>query len=219
MMKSLALRSGGAALAAALAFSACAGGSMTPAPGGFSANTLRSPLAKNACGAAQVGYVFGGRCGSAQIKSHGGRGGIPPYLGYSARIAFGANTGITKKAVFVMRDATGNGDISGTLNGNAWPAFTGSGTAFLYLAVNNTSASTVSFQKTPAIVVTNIKKTGFPGTTCALYALTSTGWVATGVTGTPTGKKGRTRLTFAATQLSAAVSSPPGPSYFGLACQ
>ena len=227
-MQNFTLRCSATALVAGMALSACSGGAMAPSGAGALPNTMPIVMARHTpaprpgkgCKATQVGYVFGGQCATAQITSTGGNAMLKAYNGYTVKGAFGANDEATK-AVFIVRDATGNGDISGTFNSAAWPAFTGSGTAFLYLAVTNTSSSTVTFQATPKIVITNIKHGGFPGTSCTLYALTASGWLDTGVMGTPqsAGKKGRSRVTFPATTLSTAIPFAAGPTYFGFACQ
>lgn len=229
-MKRWSWSGGAAAMIAGMLLSACSGGA-PGATGGAASALPAAPAAMQAaakpgkgapCRAAQIGYDFGGRCAAAQVTARGGRAMIPAYRGYLVKGIFGANTGAGgKRTVFVVRDAIGDTDITGTLNGVAWQPLTGAGTAFLYLAVTNTSAATLTFAKTPAVIIANIRHAGFPGTTCALYALTASGWAPTGVTATPVsaGKKGRARVTFPATALPVPVTFASGPTYFGFACQ
>jgi hypothetical protein len=86
--------------------------------------------------------------------------------------------------------------------------------------VTNTSSSTIAFNQTPELVITNTGHTGFPGTSCSIYALEPSGWTAIGVTATPksVGKRGMSRLTFPATTLATGVPFAPGASYFGFSC-
>lgn len=220
------LKASAIAVAAGMAFSACSGGGMGSNGTGALPNALvMSPSngkPHNACGAAQTGsYDFGGKCGSAQISYGGGHGTIRPYAGYSVKGSFGTNNA-TSRVVLVLRDATGNGDITPIGSAAAWTGIpSSSGTAFLYLAVTNTSSSAVTFNATPGIIVTNMKHGGFPGTSCEIYELATSSagssWTATGITGTPksVGKRGMSRLTFSSLPVTFSLG---GTTYLGFAC-
>lgn len=230
-MRPLALPCTAAVLTIGFALAACSGGT-TPngagalpqlqpgAVGMLAPMAKHTPRPKSGCRAAQSGVVFGGRCSRAAITADGGHALIPKYQGLIVRARFGANDSPAgTRSVFLVRDATGNGDISGTLNGAPFPALT-SGTPFLYLAITNPSSATVTFTSSPMLVITNSNHGGFPGTSCGIYALGSAGWSALGVSATPknAGKRGMSRVVFPVTSLTGGLPLSSGATYLGFSC-
>jgi hypothetical protein len=156
------------------------------------------------------GWTFGGPCTSLVLGSTGGSASLPAYQNISVSVSLGLGTQGNGQ-VIALQDAIGNGDITGTENGKAFPPLTG---AFLYLGANNTGGTFTSFS-TPGIVINDTS--GLPGKSCTLYVLNSslTGWSSTPLQGTVSGNT----LTFAAITDPAGQSFPAGNQYFGFVCK
>ncbi|HTA40691.1 MAG TPA: hypothetical protein VK760_16530 [Candidatus Acidoferrales bacterium] len=183
-MTSSLIRSGAAAVVAALAFAACAGNGAVPSSSlPNTADTLRTvaPAAANPC-PIPVGWKFAGPCNPVKLTTAGGSGKLPAYKGFALTSTLGSNN--SKPGTYlVFQDATGKGDITGTVEGLKFPK---DKNAILYLAALNTSKKSFTFNVTPAIKITS--KTAIKGKGCSLDQLgaTKTGfaWAPSGITGT-----------------------------------
>jgi hypothetical protein len=128
------MRSGAAALVATLAFAACAGQqSVVPSSSsaGSTSNSLGlvEPNAASGCPIA-VGWKFGGPCVAFSVKKPYSTATLKRYKGYGVSVQYAERLqGSTK---LVLQVATGNGDITGKFQRQAFPP---DKHAFLYLAV------------------------------------------------------------------------------------
>jgi hypothetical protein len=221
----------GTLAALALALAACAGNGAVPAG---SANGMSpsyaAPLAKpthppkgSACATLANTWDFLGACKSQNLKPSGGVVQLKRYQGVAMNLAF-HSTDAKGMVPFLFGDANGNGDITGTYGGNAFPAYGTScvnlsaqavpctGTAFMYAEAVNTTQTTVNLTQTPRIVVTSQK--GYPGATCALAVLQSSGaWLVTPVSGAA----GKHALAIKSAAFPVAL--PPGGFYLAITCQ
>jgi hypothetical protein len=217
-------RSSVAALAAAVAFAACSGHGLTPStslPGASMSNDTggATPFkAVGPCGAQQTkGWLFGGSCFSVVLKTTGESGTLKAYKGITIAAKLGTNNA-KAGTIIIFRDATGKGDIKPIKPSPAFPLYgkkgcakgaSCPGTAFVYIEGENSSKA-FSLNFTPGITVTNTGK--YPGKRCILAELGATGWGATALNATVTGKK----LTFKS--LPAPQSIPSGAFFLALAC-
>jgi hypothetical protein len=211
-MTSSLIRSGAAALVAALAFAACAGHGTIPSSSlPTTADSIRAaaPDAKVPC-PLQVGWTFGGPCDNVKLTKTGGSGTLPLYMGYTLTSVLQSNT-LKKKTVLAFQDATGNGDIKGKVNGKKFPVLKG---AILYLAALNTGAA-FSFNATPQITIKS--KSKIAAKACVLNQLTPKGkgfvWKSTPIIGYPKGKS----VTFGSVPFPQAV--PAGSFFLAFGCK
>ena len=166
-MKSSLIRSGAAALVAALAFAACAGNATVPSSGlPTTSDSIRvaAPDAGAPC-PLPVGWVFGGPCDTVPLTKTGGTGSLPNYMGFTLTSVLGSNTA-KKGTALVFEDATGKDDITGTVKGKPFPKLKN---AILYLAALNTSKPAFAFNVTPSITIKSKSKIG--GKVCVLNQL------------------------------------------------
>jgi hypothetical protein len=217
-MTSSLIRSGAAALVAALAFAACAGNGTVPSSSlPTTADSIRSiaPDATSPC-PIPVGWAFAGPCDPIALTTTGGTGKLASYMGFALSSTLGSNN--SKKGTYlVFQDATGKGDITGTVSGLKFPK---DKNAILYLAALNTSKKGFNFNSTPAIKITS--KTAIKGKGCSLDKLapTKTGfaWGPSGITG-PIAKNGKS-VSFPSLPVSQAIpAGTAGPFYLAFSCK
>lgn len=211
-MTSSLIRSGAAAVVAALAFAACAGNSTVPSsslPTTSDSIRAAAPDGTVPC-PLPVGWTFGGPCDAVPLTKTGGSGSLPNYMGFTLKSVLASNNA-KKGTALIFEDATGNGDITGKVNGKAFPKLKN---AILYLAALNTSAA-FTFNATPAITIKS--KSKIPGKVCTLNQLTPKGkgfkWGPTPIQGAPKGKT----VAFGSIQFSQNV--PAGAFFLGFSCQ
>ena len=120
-MKSSLIRSGAAALVAALAFAACAGNATVPSSGlPTTSDSIRVAAPDAAPPVRCLGWVFGGPCDTVPLTKTGATGSLPNYMGFTLTSVLGSNNA-KKGTALVFEDATGKGDITGTVKGQAVP--------------------------------------------------------------------------------------------------
>jgi hypothetical protein len=211
-MTSSLIRSGAAAIVAALAFAACAGNSTVPSSSlPVTADSIRAaaPDAGVPC-PLPVGWVFGGPCDTVPLTTSGGTGSLPTYKGFVLTSVLQSNNA-KKGTALVFEDATGKGDITGKVNGKKFPVLKGS---ILYLAALNTGKA-FTFNATPAITIKS--KAKIPGKSCVLNQLVTKGkgfaWQATPITAAVKGKS----ITFGSLPVPQAI--PAGAFFLAFACK
>jgi hypothetical protein len=210
-MKSSLIRSGAAAIVAALAFAACAGHGLVPSSSGLPSSTgnavhvAAAPAAGNPCPIA-YGWPFGGSCDPVALATTGAKGKLKGYMGFTLTSTLATNNAAAG-TYLVFQDATGKGDI-GKYKGKKFPA---DKNAILYLAALNTGAA-FTFNATPAIKITSTK--AIPGKACSLDQLsTKLKWGPSGLTGKPKGKT----VTFLSLPVPQQV--PAGTFYLAFSCK
>jgi hypothetical protein len=212
-MKSSLIRSGAAAIVAALAFAACAGNGSVPSSSlPNTANSMHA-AAPNGTGAPcplPVGWIFGGPCDTVPLTTSGGSGSLKAYMGFTLTATLGGNNA-KKGTALIFEDATGKGDITGKVNGKKFPVLKG---ALLYLAALNTGKE-FTFQTTPAIVIKS--KTAIKGKLCTLNQLITKGkgfaWNPTPIQAKPTGKS----VSFGSFPVAETI--PAGPFFLAFGCK
>jgi hypothetical protein len=211
-MKSSLIRSGAAAIVAALAFAACAGNGAVPSsslPSNATMVRVATPDAGVPC-PLPVGWTFGGPCNTVPLKTTGGSGSLKAYMGFTLSTVLASNNA-KKGTALVFEDATGKGDITGKVNGKKFPLLTG---AILYLAALNTGAA-FTFNATPAITIKS--KTAIKAKSCTLNQLTPKGkgfvWTPTPISAPVKGK------TVSFTSLPAPQSIPAGAFFLAFGCK
>ena len=218
------VRRGFAALAL-VAFAGCASSSLAPStPGAVpqTASVGRGVPHGSPCNAP---WYFHGTC-IVYSPTKAGPVTLKAYKGLTTTIKFPFDNAAS--ATFLIGEATGAGDITGTFQGKAFPKYgtipciarTGQSTpcpaskAFLYVQIVNAGGSTTLFKSTPAFVV---GYTGAaPGKKCGADALEVTpteAWVLLPIQGTPSGGK----VTFPA--YATPIQMAPGSYFiFGFRC-
>ena len=219
----------GVAAAFALALAACAGNGAVPssAPNGASPFAVpdkkpTSPPVNTPCSNLTGTWDFLGSCKRRSLNSAGGVPELKRYGGIAVNLNCG--TDATGAVPFLFGDATGNGDITGTLNSAPFPVYgtscvdpssnpiTCTGTAVVYLEAINTTTTAVNLTSSPRIDVTD--QHGYPGKSCAVAVLQASGaWMITPITGNA--KKHALSIK----SLPLAVALPPGGFYLTIACQ
>jgi hypothetical protein len=212
-MTSSLIRSGAAALVAALAFAACAGNGTVPSS---SLPTTSDMIRSNAPdGTAPpcplpVGWTFGGPCDAVPLTKTGGTGSLPAYMGFTLTSVLATNNA-KKGTALIFEDATGKGDITGKVNGKKFPLLKGS---ILYLAALNTGKA-FAFNATPAITIKS--KAKIPGKVCTLNQLAPKGkgftWTPTPIKAQPKGKS----VIF--TSFGVPQNIPVGAFFLAFSCQ
>jgi len=171
------------ATAAALLLVACGGQGMAPSAAALTSSAgpaKKAAPTPNPCSNTQQPWDFGGACDTVTIvatgpKTTGGTASAKAYKGYAVQAVF--STGAPAGTVLVVRDATGNGDATGKVDGKTFPAFTYSGIKpLLYIKAHNQSAA-FSFSGVPKITVTSAGT--FPGSRCYLTKMLTTSDPAT----------------------------------------
>ena len=216
-MKSSLIRSGAAALVAALAFAACAGNQTVPSSGlPVTSDSIRAaaPDAAPTC-PLQLGWVFGGPCDTVPLTKTGGTGSLPNYMGFTLSSTLYSNTA-KKGTALIFEDATGKHDITGTVKGKPFPKLKN---AILYLAALNTGNPFV-FNATPKITIKS--KTKFTAKVCVLNRLRPPAkgkpgytWTPTPITGAPKGKT----VIFGSIQPPGGQAIPAGAFFLGFSCK
>jgi len=211
-MKFSLIRLGAAAAAATLAFAACAGNGTVPTsslPATSDSLRAAAPDAKIPC-PLPVGWVFGGTCNTVPLTTKGGKGTLPAYKGYTLTSVLASNNA-AKGTALAFQDATGNGDISGAVNGKKFPPLKN---AILYLAALNTGKA-FTFNGTPAISITSAS--AIKGKACVLNELKPKGkgfaWDSTPIQAPVKGKT----VSFSSLPFPQAV--PAGAFFLAFACQ
>jgi hypothetical protein len=212
-MTSSLIKSGAAALVAALAFAACAGNSTVPSSGlPTTSDSIRAvaPDSGVPC-PLPVGWTFGGPCDTVPLTKTGGTGSLPNYMGFTLTSVLQSNTA-KKGTALVFEDATGKHDITGTVKGKPFPKLKN---AILYLAALNTSSSSFVFNATPAITIKSKSKIG--GKVCTLNELMKKKgayfWQSTPIQGVPKGKT----VSFGSVQSSQTI--PAGAFFLAFSCK
>jgi hypothetical protein len=223
MMRFSMIRTGIAATAAALALAACGGHGIVPqssTPGSAFGPTQVRRMA-SPCNIKGFWY-FHGACKTATLTSRGNRTSLPAYRGMAVSIALGANN--AKGSVkFIIGDATGNKDITGTYKGMPFPPYGTrtcqkgqkcTGKSAIYLEAFNMSRAAISISAPSQIVFASAH---FPGKTCMLSLLESkpAGWKpeAPFLVGAP--KNGKLTINIPGGGIFALA---PGPAYINLSC-
>jgi hypothetical protein len=213
-MTSSLIRSGAAALVAALAFAACAGNGTVPSSSSLpvvTSDSIRAavPDAAVPC-PLPVGWVFGGPCDAVPLTKSGGTGSLKAYKGFTLTSVLASNNA-KRHTALIFEDATGKGDITGKVNKRTFPLLKG---AILYLAALNTGAA-FSFNGTPGITIKS--KVKIPGKVCTLNELKPKGkgfvWSPTPIQAAPKGKS----VIFGSLPVSQAV--PAGAFFLAFSCQ
>jgi hypothetical protein len=219
-MTSSLIKSGAAALVAALAFAACAGNQSVPTSSlPMTPDSIRAaaPDAASPC-PIPVGWAFAGPCDPIALSTTGAKGSLPAYKGFALSSTLGSNN--AKKGTFlVFQDATGKGDITGTVEGQKFPA---DKNAILYLAALNTSKKGFTFNVSPAISITSKAKIKGKGCSLDKLGVTKTGfaWGPSGITGT-IAKNGKS-VSFPGLPVpggEAIPASSAGPFYLAFSCK
>jgi hypothetical protein len=212
-MTSSLIKSGAAALVAALAFAACAGNSTVPSSNGLpmTSEAIHSNAPDGTAPPCPlpVGWVFGGPCDAVPLSTTGGKGSLKAYQGFTLTSVLAS--GAPKGTVLLFQDATGKGDITGKVNKKAFPLLKGS---ILYLAAVNTGKP-FSFNATPQITIKS--KAAIPGKECTLNQLAPKGkgftWNATPIHAAPKGKS----VNFGSFGVPEAI--PSGAFFLAFSCQ
>ncbi len=211
-MKFSLIRSGAAAAAAALAFAACAGNGTVPSSSALpgTADSLRAaaPDGKIPC-PLPVGWTFGGTCDTVPLTTQGGKGTLPAYKGFTLTSTLATNNA-AKGTALAFQDATGNGDITGTVKGAKFPVLKN---ALLYLAALNTGKA-FTFNGTPAIAIKSTS--AIKGKSCVLNELKAKGkgytWDSTPIQAAVKGK------TVSFPSLPVPQSVPAGAFFLAFSC-
>ncbi len=211
-MTSSLIRSGAAAVVAALAFAACAGSGTVPSSSSLptTVDSMRAaaPDATIPC-PLPVGWVFGGPCDAVPLKKSGASGSLPKYKGWTLTSMLASNTAKPHTTI-IFEDATGKGDITGKVKGKSFPVLKD---AILYLAALNTGAA-FAFNATPGITIKS--KTKIPGHVCVLNELLPKGkgyyWKPEPIQGAPKGHS----VIFGS--LPASLPVPAGAFFLGFSC-
>ena len=215
-----------AALAAgAFALAACAGNNVpAPSSGSGAIASFDAVAARTGapCSALADTWDFQGACKGMNLKAAGAVE-LRRYNGVAVNLAF-HESDATGAVPFLFGDASGAGDIDGTLDGAPFPLYGAScvnaslqvtpctGTAFLYIEAINTTQTAVDLSSSPRIGVTSHKP--FPGTACTLAVLQASGaWMITPITATVK----KHALRFESTAFP--ITLPPGGFYVTIACE
>jgi hypothetical protein len=213
--------------AVAFALAACAGNSVTPpslgsgAMASFDAATAKKPGAR--CSGLANSWDFQGACKSMNLKAAGGAVELRRYDGIAVNLAF-HKSDANGAAPFLFGDASGTGDITGTVDGASFPLYGANcvnatlqvtpctGAAFVYVEAVNKTQTAVDLASFPRIVVTSHEP--FPGTACTLNVLQTSGaWMITPLAATAK----KHALIFKSAALR--MTLPPGGSYIAIACE
>jgi len=229
------IKSGAVAAVAAIALAACSGQGSVPSAGSsgvspdrVSASAIHHPMTATACNSITGLWEFQGSCVETTVKPTGRTFKLTYYRGLIVTVAIFKNDA-TAPVPFIFGDAIGDGDITGTVSGNPFPAYgfipcvsastekpvACTGTAFVYLeAINASTSTTVTFNGTPRITVVN--SGSYPGATCTLNILDkgSDGpfWLITPIQAAANGGF----LQFKSAPITTPIA--PGPFYIGLTC-
>ncbi len=167
----------GAAATALVALAACAQPGLAPSQP-FTGAAVRAAAAASPCRIAGF-YDFHGACTQAVLPAAGGALRLAPYRGFALTLTFPQNDG-GGKPTLLLGDATGSGDITGTVRGvpfSRYPKPCASrscpGTAFLYIVRRSSTA----FTATGKTALTIVNAGTYPGTTCFTVGLGPKGWM------------------------------------------
>ncbi len=225
------IRTGIVATAAAVALAACGGHGLVPSQNvggaGYAApSLLTDKAAKTPCQSVPGFWAFGGSCVANELTSKGATIKLAKYQNITFTIAIGANNA-KGKVPFIVGDAVGNGDITGTYKGKKFPPYGGKhcvsgtgapqtcpGKSFVYVEAINGGKATVTLSQTPAITIVDTK--GFPGKNlCFPAPLTTKGWStqAEAIGKAPKGTK------LVITPFPTQFPLPPGGVVLAMVCQ
>jgi hypothetical protein len=194
----------GAAFIAAAAMSACASRGVVPSQSfgsadnaGAIAMATKATPTPNACmKTSPPMYYFGGACSNFTMANTKATvvdlGKYNPYGGIKIDTTYSKNSGATVGTPAVMGDATGVGDITGTVGGKAFKKYGDGndcigangkptkcfGKTFVYAELINNSNYTLTPAATPGFVITDTH--GFPGKSCFPAIYSSAGWTPEG---------------------------------------
>jgi hypothetical protein len=173
-------RSGIAAVAAAIALSACGGQGIVPSQSAPSGSLVGQEIASvtSPCAAKTLPFYFHGSCTTATLTSKGNTVSLKPYKGIAFKIQLGANNAKGTLA-FIVGDATGVGDITGKIKfplystktcqkGNTCP-----GKSLIYIEAASSSKAAITLNGNSFLTISATK---FPGKGCWPAVLTKTGW-------------------------------------------
>jgi hypothetical protein len=132
---------------------------------------VRLPQVTNAC-SISTGWKFGGPCVSVTIARKGTVATLPRYKGFTVSVLFPPVSAADQVGQQVaVHVAIGKGDVTGKLAGKPFQPLK-HGTAFLYLAIENTGAIS-QFASDQAIDVRAAKSTLYPSRFCQYGILDS----------------------------------------------
>ena len=219
-MKLSTIRSGAAAVAAAIALAACGGHGLVPVQNAVPGFNAITPMSTNPCytKAVQPAWIFKGSCVITKLPPKGKTIKLAPWKGVSVTVKLPKNT--SKNASFVVVDALGgkNRDIT-KFKRKSFPAITPPALkSVVYVeAVNGTR----NLKFTSGNLVFTIKAARFPGKNCPLSVLTSKPklhWFNTPFHGAIKG--GTMTFTIPGNALGRLFPTglPLGPLYFNDAC-
>ena len=167
---------------AAAALAGCATSGSLPVEGpGYSPFAATGSDAANPCRVKGY-YAFGGPCVSHVLPARGYTFSLPRYRNIDWRWVVSPNNGGGK--TFAFSDATGNGDITGTVGGKPFPAYPSicgakscPGKAYLYVLANIRTAQQVNAPHSPMFAT---DRSGLPGKNCGIAFLQTQGWLPIG---------------------------------------
>ena len=119
------------------------------------------------------GFAFRGPCTAFTLAQSGGTALVPADGGYTFAYVFPKNS--APGSITLSFGTATRGQIGRDPQGNVFPAFTGPGTAFLYVVGSAPrTVKTFAVDGSTQLTLTNTK--GFPGKTCVVSALHGTAW-------------------------------------------
>jgi hypothetical protein len=198
-------------VAAAAALGACSSVPLPSSPLASDGSPLGAAArAQTTACAAPPGFAFHGPCSTFALTQDGGTASVPADGGYAFAYVFPKNA--VPGSIKLSFGTAMRAQIGRDPQGNAFPAYTGSGTPFLYVVgVAPRSVKPFAVDGPTQIVLTNAN--GFPGKTCVAAALYRTTWHPAPARARIAG----TTLTVTLTMKTTEVTK--GKSYLAFACR
>jgi hypothetical protein len=152
----------------------CGGSQPAATPPGMTSAGVMQDTPATACHRRDNWY-FHGACVSHVLPRSGWTFQLPEYLGYTLTVTIPANLG-TGRDRFEVSDATGNGDITGKYEGNAFPPYGPTcysrggythkcpGTPFFYVHITGNNPQAFALYGVPTAQLES--SDGFPRRTC-----------------------------------------------------
>lgn len=214
------IRAGIVAIGATIALAACGGHAMVPSQTGNVPFARPVPqVTTSPCKISGLWY-FHGSCKAFTLSSAGGTFKLPAYKGITFTATIGSNTA-SGKVKFILGDATGKKDITGTVGGKAFPKYGATkcaqagacpGTPLVYFEAVNTSSATINITGNSKLVVA---ATSFPGKSCFPGLMNAQGkWTGYSQVAQPV-SGGKVSITIPPIGV---FYLPPGPAYGVLSC-
>jgi hypothetical protein len=216
-------RTSAIAAVAALALAACGGHAMVPSQN-FSQNPIAGgafavPDAGTPCSTIKGFWQFGGACKAYSLTAAGATYKLPYYKGIALHVTVGKNSA-TKSIPFLLGDATGKGDITGTYKTKKFPPYSTktcakspcAGTPMLYFEAFNQTKTSVKVTGDSGLLV--LSKT-FPGKSCFPALLGTKGWTPYTIVQASV-KNGKVAIKIPG--FAGVFNLPAGPAYGVLVC-